>query len=89
MRVKPGIFIPTFILIVFTATGGGCLTLRTARPLSQGEVAVRVQSSVIAPPPFVGSITLSRGMMENGELSGGFAFPAGARDEPGIDLERF
>lgn len=89
MKVKPEILTLTSILIVFTVTGNGCLTLRTARPLSQGEVAIRIQSSVIAPPPFIGSVTLSRGMMENGELSGGFAFLAGARDEPGIDLEWF
>lgn len=89
MSVKPGIFTLTSILVVFATTSSGCLTLRTARPLSQGEVAVRVQSSVTAPPPYLGSVTLSRGMTGSGELSGGFAFLAGARDEPGIDLEWF
>lgn len=88
-RIRVRVVILFVLLLASAVGGGGCLTLRTARSLSQGQWAVRAQTSPLAPPPFLGALSVSRGMIEGGELGGGFAFLAGARDEPGVDLEWF
>lgn len=77
------------LLVSLPLVASGCLTLRSARPLNRGTWMVRTQSSLIAPPPYLGALSVGRGMTDNGELNASFSFLSGALDEPGVDLEWF
>lgn len=76
-------------LAVFTLLTTGCLTLRTARTLAPGETAVRIQTSPMAPPPYLGAVSIGRGVTVSGEVGLSFGFLSGALDEPAVDLEWF
>jgi hypothetical protein len=86
-KARGAILAATLIVLVFLLNG--CLTLRSARSTGPGIWALRAQSSPIAPPPYLGAISLTRGMTRNGDLTLSVAGLAGARDEPGVDVEWF
>ncbi len=79
----------TAFLLALVPLLDGCLTLRSARPTGLGVWALRAQSSLIAPPPYLGALSITRGMTPSGDLTLSAAGLAGARDEPGVDLEWF
>ncbi len=88
MRWSRGILL-TVILLAPAFLLDGCLTLRSARSTGPGVWALRAQSAFIAPPPYLGALSLTRGMTSNGDLTLSLAGLAGARDEPGVDGEWF
>jgi hypothetical protein len=88
MRLSRGILL-TAILLAPAILLDGCLTLRSARSTGRGVWALRAQSAFIAPPPYLGALSLTRGMTPDGDLTLSLAGLAGARDEPGADLEWF
>jgi hypothetical protein len=83
--------VPAFFtaLTIFALLTTGCLTLRTARTLAPGETALRIQTSPMAPPPYLGGVSVGRGITDSGEVGLSFGFLSGALDEPAVDLEWF